>query len=111
MIQVVMTPRGDHRWIEALQYRLRSAHARHYEGHMNHARDDAEVQTDCPICLETLQEGRLVAHVYSTGSHLFHAPCLWRYIQGIRLGSETPCPMCRQPMGYSCYEGAKFFGQ
>jgi len=70
---------------------------------------------DCAICLNSIDGASpggcafVVAHCGAQGSHVFHADCMWQWICSGNAGSQTACPTCRGAIGYSCYEGARFY--
>jgi hypothetical protein len=56
---------------------------------------DDVVPNLCAICLDSYQEGQVVA--WSSGcTHAFHQDCISHYLARKMIGGESPCPSCRQ---------------
>ena len=61
--------------------------------------EEAVLSNGCAICLESYQPGEtVVSSMNAECNHVFHKECMIEYLaKKLGDGTETPCPMCRNP--------------
>jgi hypothetical protein len=56
------------------------------------------IQSDCPICLEKLNEGKWILDCHKECGTTFHKFCLFEYIRHLPHDMNLICPSCDKEM-------------